>query len=367
MHTLFQNNRSMFMKDKIFVKRILWALPVVIVIGILFWWKSASEQEQQFTMEYYDVFDTVTTVTGYAKTEDIFREQVEQLHLQLIKYHQLFDIYHTYEGLTNVKNLNESCATQEVKVDQELLDFLLYAKKMCVETNNETNIALGSILKIWHDYREEGIKDEANARLPMQIELDSAGLHTSIDKIIINKKTGEVSFSDSQLQLDVGGIAKGYSVEKVAQYGKKIGMTNFLLNVGGNIRAVGTKLDGEPWKIGIQNPATQDQSEYIETIAIKEMSVVTSGDYQRYYVVKGKKYCHIIDPDSLYPANFFASVSVIARDSGKADAYSTALFNMDYSTGSKIVEEDPDLEAMWITQNGIIYYSSGFGDHNEKK
>ncbi len=112
------------MKNKTFVKRILWALPVIIIIGILFWWKSSGGQEQQFTMEYYDVFDTVTTVTGNAETEEIFREQAEQLHLQLLKYHQLFDIYHTYEGLTNVKNLNERCATEAIKVDQELLDFL---------------------------------------------------------------------------------------------------------------------------------------------------------------------------------------------------------------------------------------------------
>lgn len=362
MHTLFQNNRSMFMKEKIFVKRILWALPVLIVIGLLFWWKNSSVEEFRYTKEYYDVFDTVTTVTGYAETEEIFYEEAEQLHLQLIKYHQLFDIYHTYEGLTNMKILNEQCKTNTVKVDQELLDFLIYGKKMCVETNGETNIALGSVLKIWHDYREEGIKDEVSAKLPNKIELENAGLHTDIEDLIIDLKNGEVSFQDSQLQLDVGGIAKGYSVEKVAQYGKKIGMTNFLLNVGGNIRAVGTKLDGKPWIIGIQDPASKDQSEYIKTVELNEMSVVTSGDYQRYYVVKGKKYCHIIDPDDWYPANFFSSVSVIARDSGKADTYSTALFNMDYTKGKKIVEDDPDLEAMWITQNGIIYYSSGFGD-----
>lgn len=350
------------MKKKIFVKRILWAVPVFVIIGVLFWWKLSGVEEQKYTKEYYDVFDTVTTVTGYAETEEIFLEEVEQLHLQLMKYHQLFDIYHNYEGLTNIKDLNEQCKTDTVKVDQELLDFLLYAKKMCIETKSETNIALGSVLKIWHDYREEGIKDESAAMLPNKTELENAGLHTDIENLIIDRKNGEITFRDTQLQLDVGGIAKGYSVEKVAQYGKKIGMTNFLLNVGGNICAVGGKLDGTPWTIGIQDPSSKDQSEYIQTVKIKDMSVVTSGDYQRFYVVKGKRYCHIIDPDDFYPANFFASVSVIARDSGKADTYSTALFNMDYPTGKKLVEDDPELEAMWITQNGMIYYSSGFGE-----
>lgn len=139
------------------------------------------------------------------------------------------------------------------------------------------------------------------------------------------------------------------------------GIVGYILNVGGNVRIVGSRPDGEKWKVGIENPDTENKEKpYAEYLLLDSMSLVTSGSYQRFYTVNGKNYHHIINPETLMPAEYFASVSVLTKSSAVADAYSTALFTMDYKKGRELIENTPDTEALWIMPNGEKRYSSGF-------
>ena len=141
-------------------------------------------------------------------------------------------------------------------------------------------------------------------------------------------------------------------------------MNDYILNIGGNVRALGARPDGKKWSIGIENPDTQDdETPYIEYLAFERMSLVTSGSYQRFYMVGDQKYHHIIDPQTLLPATYFQSVSVLCLDSGKADALSTALFCMDYDQGRALIEEIKDCEAMWVLPDGTKQYSKGFKNY----
>ena len=115
----------------------------------------------------------------------------------------------------------------------------------------------------------------------------------------------------------------------------------------------------------IQNPDTDAAQAYVEKVSVKDASVVTSGNYQRYYTVDGKRYCHIIDPDTLMPADKFSSVTIITQDSGIADAYSTAVFNMTLEDGMKFVNGLDNVEAMWILLDGSMEYSKGFEQYTE--
>ena len=160
--------------------------------------------------------------------------------------------------------------------------------------------------------------------------------------------------------LDVGAIAKGYAVEKIADYLEEKGVTSFIINVGGNVRTVGLNSENEPFKVGIENPDTESDEKYIEYIKISDMAVVTSGCYQRFYTVNGVNYHHIIDPDTLMPGENFMSVSVLAEDSGLGDAFSTSLFLMDIDEGKRLVEATDGVEAMWVLPDGELVYSSGF-------
>ena len=133
-----------------------------------------------------------------------------------------------------------------------------------------------------------------------------------------------------------------------------------LFSVGGNVCAIGGHPDGTPWRIGIQNPDVDSDQAYLQKVSVQDVSVVTSGNYQRYYEVDGKRYCHIINPKTLLPADTFSSVTVITPDSGIADALSTTLFNMSLEEGMQFVKEQDQVEAMWVSEDGTIAYSDGF-------
>ena len=162
------------------------------------------------------------------------------------------------------------------------------------------------------------------------------------------------------MTLDVGAIAKGYAVEMTAKALEERGVTGYVLNVGGNVRTVGAKGDGEPWVVGIENPQDDPENPYLAYLDLSGESLVTSGSYQRFYWVDGERYHHIIDPNTLLPAKGFTSVSVVTKSSALADALSTALFCMSMEEGMELIASLPDTEAMWVTDTGEKLTSDGF-------
>lgn len=327
---------------------------------------STSTQKTKYNAYYFDYFDTSTTITGYTETKEEFDEICKDITIQLEKYHQLFNIYTRYEGINNLVTINDlkNGEHQVVRVDAEIIEMLSFAKSMYDKTNGNVNIAMGSVLRIWHNYRNSGLDDPANAQLPDIEKLNEAAKHTDINDIIIDEKNSTVLLADPEMLLDVGAIAKGYSVEKVAQYLESKGITSFILNVGGNIRTIGLNGENKPFKAGIENPDRDNEDKpYIEFIELSNNSVVTSGSYQRFYTVNGINYHHIIDPQTLMPGTKYLSVSVITPHSGMGDALSTALFLMDQSEGQALIESIENTEAMWVLPDGRQIYSSGFKNH----
>ena len=232
------------------------------------------------------------------------------------------------------------------------------------KTDGNMNIAMGSVLSIWHDYREAGSEDPDSAELPPMDELEKAAEHTDIHDIVIDEEASTVYLTDPDMLLDVGSIGKGYAVQKVAEYAKnELGIRYMLFSVGGNVCAIGGHPDGSAWAVGIQNPDVESDQAYIKKVEVQDLSVVTSGNYQRYYTVDGKRYCHIINQDTLMPADNFSSVTIITNDSGMADAYSTAVFNMPLAEGMEFVNQLDGVEAMWILEDGSIQYSDGFEEY----
>ena len=240
-----------------------------------------------------------------------------------------------------------------MKVDQKIIDLLLDCKRYYDLSGGKVNVALGGVLQIWHTARNNGINDPLNARLPDLEKLKDAALHSNLDTVLINEAESTVYISDPAVQLDVGAVAKGWSVQRVAENAP----SGLLISVGGNVCSTGPKDEnGTPWVIGVQNP---DGADYLHTIYVSGTSVVTSGDYQRYYTVEGKRYHHIIDPKTLYPGVLWRSVTIVLNDSGLADALSTALFVLPLEEGQSLLEKC-GAEAMWVDADGNRYYSSGF-------
>ena len=229
-------------------------------------------------------------------------------------------------------------------------------------TNGKTNVMLGSVLKIWHDLREDADDDFGYldpAELPTDERLSMAEAHTSIDLLVINEEESTVYISDPNASLDVGAIAKGYTVDILYNRLKAEGADAVALNIGGNLRTIGLKPNSEMWVTGITNPDKESDETVKCRIKIGETSVVTSGDYERYFISDGKKYHHIIDPTTLIPANYFASVSIITESSALADALSTALFCMSYEDGLALAEGIGGVDVIWIYKDGTVRYTEG--------
>lgn len=306
-----------------------------------------------------DYFDTVITITGYENSKEDFDAISNEMLTQLGEYHRLYSIYHRYDGIENLCSINELVdgSHKTVTVDRRIIDMLLYSKEMYLKTNGIMNIAMGSVLSLWHDYRTIGKDNPEAATLPPIEDLKAAAAHTDIEKLLIDKVNNTVTLTDPQMKLDVGAVAKGYATECVARYFEQKGVTGYVLNVGGNVRTIGSKADGSEWTIGIENP---NSSDYFSYLKLNGQSVVTSGSYQRFYYVDGKPYHHIIHPDTLMPANEYLSVSIICEDSGLGDALSTALFCLPQQEGLKLIESIDNVEAMWVTEDGEKMYSSGW-------
>lgn len=327
---------------------------------------SATNKKTKYNAYYFDYFDTATTITGYTETKEEFDAVCEEIKAQLYDYHRLFDIYTRYEGLNNLVTVNDvkNGVHQTVKVDSRIIDMLTFAKEMYERTDGKINVAMGSVLRIWHSYRTRGLDEPENAELPDTEKLKQAAQHTDINDVIIDREEGTVFLADSELLLDVGAIAKGYAVERVAEFLESKGVTSFILNVGGNIRTIGLNGENEPFKAGIENPDTSNEDvPFIEFVELESMSLVTSGNYQRFYTVNGVNYHHIIDPETLMPGTNYRSVSVLTKDSGLGDALSTALFLMSEEEGRRLVEGIDGAEAMWVYADGRQSYSEGFENY----
>lgn len=337
-------------------KMIVLILSTVLLMGCAMPIGNGGQERYQDT--FMDVFDTITTVSGYAQSEEEFNSITSEIYQQLERYHQLFDIYHDYDGINNLKTINDQAGIAPVEVDTEIIELLLDCREYYEVSGGRVNVAMGSVLKLWHEARNAGIDDPENAKLPEADALKEAGQHCSFDTVVIDEENSTVYLEDEKQSLDVGAIAKGWATQKVCENAP----SGLLVSVGGNVCVTGPKPEkNSSWVVGIQSPDGV-AGKYLHTVELDYETctcVVTSGDYQRYYTVDGKNYHHLIDPDTFYPAEYWKTVSIVCDDSGVADALSTALFLMTKEEGEKLLERYYAC-AVWTDLDGENYYSDGF-------
>lgn len=323
-----------------------------LIISVLLTGCTSAQTPQQYNVTYLNLFDTVTTVIGSAENEDAFRQNAQEIYEELYRYHQLFDIYNDYDGINNLKTVNDGAGVTPVPVDPDIIALLLDCKEYYELTGGKVNVAMGSVLKLWHEARTQSLADPSNAYLPDKEALALAAEHISFKSIVIDEAASTVYISDPEASLDVGAIAKGWAAQRVAENAPK----GLLISVGGNVCATGPKEDGSAWTVGVQNP---DGGEYLRKISITGGAVVTSGDYQRTYTVDGKQYHHIIDPETGMPSIYWRSVTVVCADSALADALSTALFVLPLEEG-KTLAEQCGADALWLDAQGELYSTEDF-------
>jgi len=324
------------------VKKILVLLTMILILT------GCKSQVNEKNLFYMDTYINVKIYKNTTNIDYVF-DNVNKIYDE---YNKLCDKYNEYDGIINVYYLNNILKNdEEVKIDSKLGDLLKYSMDYHDKTQGLFNIALGNVTKIWEEYREEGVNvpDLKTLKNAESIDIKDITLNE-------NKYTKK-----NNVQLDLGGICKGYATEVVGDYLENMGINEYLINAGGNVK-VGTHYDNEKFVVGIQDP---DSENLLTQINVVNKSVVTSGSYQRYYTVDNINYHHIINSKTLYPTNENKSVTVISDDSAYADIMSTYLFQLTPDEILNIANNKEDLEVIIVTNDNEIFRSNGFSNYEK--
>jgi thiamine biosynthesis lipoprotein len=170
------------------VKKIIAALMSTFLVAAMFMGckREPVSEYTKYNDTFFDTFDTMIMVIAYTKTEEEFKTNFERIEKRFLELHELYDIYNNYEGISNIKTINDNAGIKPVKVNKEIIDLIKFSNDWAKRTGNHTNIAMGAVLKIWHDYRDAGKDDPDNAKIPSMDQLKEAEKHTDINKVIVD-------------------------------------------------------------------------------------------------------------------------------------------------------------------------------------
>ncbi len=291
-------------------------------------------------------FDTVISITLYDAT------RTDELN-------HCFELAKQYENYfsaslpgSDISKIN-AAAGKPVKVHKETIELIKKGLSYAVQSNGKFDITVGNLTKLW-DFQSE------NPKVPDKKALADAAAAVGYRKVSIHGN--EVTLADTGAALDLGGIAKGYIADKIKEYLLSQGVGNGLVNLGGNVLAIGEKPDKSAYTIAIQKPFDAAGTA-VATVKVKNQSVVTSGIYERYFKQDGRLYHHILDTENGWPYdNGLASVSIICENSVDGDGLSTTCFALGLEKGMALVEALENTEAVFLTADGGLHTSSGMGN-----
>lgn len=293
------------------------------------------------------------------------------------KYHYLASNYSTYPHVTNVKTINNA-PTEEHFIEPELTALIQESIDWHKKSDGYFNIALSPVINLWRGYRAQckgETKRLEQCKTPTALELKNAENLININNINLDKHKNTIQMK-AGMSIDLGGIAKGWMAEMVYRQLKKDGVKNFMINAGGNIRHYGMHPQGREFTTAIENPICKKyknllahcqtfSEQYHEVITGQDLTLVSSGNYLRYYRANGKEYHHLINPKTLKPRSTGIATTVIMNNNQiYADIISTMLFLMPYQQSLNYVNSNPDIDAVWyLTEDGKKMESNGFDDY----
>ncbi len=211
-------------------------------------------------------------------------------------------------------------------------------------------------MDLW-DFTGQAADKNAQKKIPAAADIQALLPHINYKNIRIDGNT--VTLTDPQTQVDLGFIAKGFIADRLKESLLEKGVESALINLGGNILAVGSKPDGSPFEIGVRKPF-DTQNTALTTLSLSDRSLVSSGVYERYFEKDGKRYHHLLDPFTGYPVeNGLLGVTILSSSSMEGDALSTTAFVLGPEEGMALIESLPDTEAVFITEDYKLHYSSG--------
>ncbi|WP_026881504.1 FAD:protein FMN transferase [Clostridium akagii] len=257
-----------------------------------------------------------------------------------------------YLSTSEISKLNLEAGKNEVILDEETFEVIKKSKEYSELCHGTFDITAAALVKLWGIFSK-------NQRIPAKEEIENILHLINYKDIILNEEKKSAKLSKAGQKIDLGAIAKGYAADKIIEIYKKNAVKSAFINIGGNVLTLGNKPDNSPWLIGIQNPF-EPRGKNIGVIKISDETVVTSGDYVRYFKENNIKYHHILDPNTGYPANSgIISATIIGKNSMEADALSTGIFILGLIDGMELVEKTNGIDAIFITSDKKIYVTHG--------
>jgi thiamine biosynthesis lipoprotein len=262
---------------------------------------------------------------------------------------------------TELLEVNRNAGAQAVPVSADTLYVVQQAVRYAELTEGAFDPTIEPLVDVWAISGAGEVREQ----LPPEDWIEETRLLTDYRDLRIDEAGAGLYLERPGMGVDVGGIAKGYAADEAARILRERGVESALFDFGGNIVTMGAKPDGTPWRIGIQNPASQ-RGAFLGILETEAKTIVTSGNYERYFMHEGRRYHHIIDPETGYPArNNLRSVTVVATESITADALSTALYVMGLEAGSALLEDLPGVEAAFLTDENELVATPGFAENFE--
>lgn len=304
-----------------------------------------SQQENRYEATTF-AMDTVMTFTIIHEDGEELLVDAEQ---EIRRLENLLSV--TLED-SDISKLNAAAGKEAVDMHKDTQVLLQAGKELGEKTGGAFDIAISPIVKAW------GFTEEEHS-VPTQAELETLLPLTDPTDLILDN--GSAYLQKEGMAVDLGGIAKGYASDSLKTLLKEKGVESAILSLGGNVCAIGNKPDGSPWKTAVQNPL--DANDYVGLLEISDTCVITSGGYQRYFEEDGKRYHHIIDPATGWPAeNDLLSVTIVCESGTKADALSTALFVMGLEDALAYWQSQDDFEVIFVTTDGEVIATEGLQD-----
>ena len=264
------------------------------------------------------------------------------------EFERVENLFSTFKNNSIIWYINENKDTL-ITVNNEIYSLMTLSDSLWKISNGAFDISLNNLIKVW------GFESEEPA-VPKREEIEDALGRSGWKNIsLINNYS---FLRDAEVELNFGAIAKGYAVDKAIEVVKKFGITNVLINAGGEIKTIGSD-----WIIGIRDPRNSNQ--IIESVKLGKMSIATSGDYENYFEIQGIRYHHILNPFTGYPADSLISVSVLHPSSTIADALATAVFVLGPISGLELIENTLYTEVFIIDKNNQTFYSQGFKNYRK--
>lgn len=285
-----------------------------------------------YSATYFDeTFDTVLSVTVGAKNAEEADTYCRAIKSLVSDLHKQFHAYETYDGIHNLATVNAAESGTPVTVSEDLMALLKLGQEVYRVTEGAVHIGMGALTSLWKNAI-------STASLPSDEDIARAiSASPALDAMVLDDRAGTVTLMVPGMKLDAGAIAKGYVLERVRAYAAEVGIQSLLCNLGGEILAIGSAPDGEDWEVAIADP----DGGTLERVRVKDAVVATGGDYERGFTVGGKRYHHVIDPATGYPADSYRAATVILplESAAPSDAYSTALMILSAEEGEAFAEK----------------------------